>query len=111
MVTQALSEESLDSRLTVKIDHPSIPLIGLCGDCGVNAIMQLIPFNNSDTSHSHGKVLRIQDTYKFTVNIHVRHVDGQKRGNSILPLYYLCCEQRLAPSMLYITLVLLLRTS
>ena len=38
--------------------------------------------------------------YKLTVNI-----DIQIGGISILPLYYLCYEQRLAPSMLYITLV------
>ena len=63
--------------------------------------MQLIPLNNSDISHSHGKILHIQDTYKFTVSI-----DSQRRGNSILPLYYLCCERRLAHSILYITLVL-----
>ena len=27
-------------------------------------------------------------------------------GNPIFPLYYLCCEQRLAPSLLYIILIL-----
>ena len=37
-------------------------------------------------------------TYKFTVSI------GSRGGNSILPLYYLCSERRLAPLMLYITL-------
>ena len=41
-------------------------------------------------------------SYRFTVSI-----DSQRGGNSIVPLYYLCCERRLAPSMLYITLVII----
>ena len=42
------------------------------------------------------------------IHTHTVSTVGSRRGNSILSMYYLCCEQRLAPSMLYITLVMVL---
>jgi hypothetical protein len=38
----------------------------------------------------------------YTVSI------DSREGIPILPLYYPCCERRLAPSMIYITLVIIL---
>jgi hypothetical protein len=35
-------------------------------------------------------------------------IDNNRGGNPILPLYYLCSERRLAPSMVYITLVIVI---
>ena len=100
-VTCAVFLHRVDSRLTVEvhIDHLGIPLMGICDDCGVNAIMQLIPFNNSDIPHSHDKnITYIQDTNKFTVST-------DREGALQFFPYYLCCERRLTPSILYITVV------
>ena len=84
-----------------KSDQRSWTSLGfsLYSDCGENAIMQLIIFNN--TAVIYGCTINynvIQDTYKFTLII--------EGTDSIVPLYYPCCERKLAPSMLYTTLVL-----
>ena len=77
-----------------------IHLVGLAAggvDCAVNAVMQLIPLKNSVTQQKPFPLSHTCRYLQFTMSI------GSRGGNLILPLYYLCCERRLAPSMLYIT--------